>query len=260
MKVLEERIREARRILGCSQERLGELLDVEKRQVGRWESGSSYPRIQTLEKLSELTGKPVTWFFDELSPGTGDDRSLVLDLGAPLLSIGDLLSTALRQQLDGDPTWTEEEAAAHQGELLARARKRLGISQEVMNDQVLGWANRRLAQAEKGGHFSAWELAQYMQVLGISREPLAWYGPTEIVGKSLPISEPPRFKTKVDPATWCPLCELFRLLYPDFCCSAHRDSGWEVAEAKRRLKRATTLLQRAQRALEQAYENGRAKG
>ena len=156
MKVLPGKIREVRQTMGVSQERLGELLGAEKRTVGRWESGAINPRLPTLEALAELSGKPLSWFFTE--EAVADDRPPYVQAG--VLSIGDVLLEALRQQLD-EPTWTEEGAATHQGELLARARQRLGINQEIMGDQVLGWGKRRLAQVEKGQPVGSEELTQY---------------------------------------------------------------------------------------------------
>ena len=48
-----DRLKEARRICGLSQEDLAEQLDVSRQAVGKWEQGQSYPEV---EKLLALCG------------------------------------------------------------------------------------------------------------------------------------------------------------------------------------------------------------
>ena len=48
-----DRLKEARRICGLSQEELAEQLDVSRQAVGKWEQGQSYPEV---EKLLTLCG------------------------------------------------------------------------------------------------------------------------------------------------------------------------------------------------------------
>ena len=48
-----DRLKEARRISGLSQEELAEQLDVSRQAVGKWEQGQSYPEV---EKLLTLCG------------------------------------------------------------------------------------------------------------------------------------------------------------------------------------------------------------
>lgn len=48
-----DRLKEARRICGLSQEELAEHLDVSRQAVGKWEQGQSYPEV---EKLLSLCG------------------------------------------------------------------------------------------------------------------------------------------------------------------------------------------------------------
>ena len=48
-----DRLKEARRISGLSQEELAEQLDVSRQAVGKWEQGQSYPEV---EKLLALCG------------------------------------------------------------------------------------------------------------------------------------------------------------------------------------------------------------
>ena len=58
-----ERVREARLALGVSHEKLAELLRMDKRQIFAWEAGGVLPRRAALEKLADVTGKPIAWFF-----------------------------------------------------------------------------------------------------------------------------------------------------------------------------------------------------
>ena len=43
-----DRLKEARRICGLSQEELAEQLDVSRQAVGKWEQGQSYPEVEKL--------------------------------------------------------------------------------------------------------------------------------------------------------------------------------------------------------------------
>ena len=46
-----DRLKEARRISGLSQEELAEQLDVSRQAVGKWEQGQSYPEVEKLLAL-----------------------------------------------------------------------------------------------------------------------------------------------------------------------------------------------------------------
>lgn len=46
-----ERLKDARRICGLSQEDLAEQLDVSRQAVGKWEQGQSYPEVEKLLSL-----------------------------------------------------------------------------------------------------------------------------------------------------------------------------------------------------------------
>lgn len=51
--------------LSFTQKELGERMGVDAMTVSRWERGIVEPRPRHLRKLSEMTGLPVSWFFDE---------------------------------------------------------------------------------------------------------------------------------------------------------------------------------------------------
>jgi transcriptional regulator with XRE-family HTH domain len=51
---LGSRIREERERLGLSQDELAERMDISRQAVSKWETGKSYPDIETILKLSDL--------------------------------------------------------------------------------------------------------------------------------------------------------------------------------------------------------------
>ncbi|MCW5867433.1 MAG: helix-turn-helix transcriptional regulator [Candidatus Eremiobacteraeota bacterium] len=58
-----ERLREAREFAGLSQDQVAEKLEVDPETVSRWERQVRFPRRARLDKLANLLGKPVDWFF-----------------------------------------------------------------------------------------------------------------------------------------------------------------------------------------------------
>lgn len=61
------RIRKARRErLGLTQRELGKALDVDQVNVSRWERGAAEPKLRYIRQLAEITGLPVSWFFEEV--------------------------------------------------------------------------------------------------------------------------------------------------------------------------------------------------
>lgn len=64
--MLASHVKVARReLLGLTQRELAALLDIEPVNVSRWERGVAEPRLQHIRRLADLTGKPVSWFFEE---------------------------------------------------------------------------------------------------------------------------------------------------------------------------------------------------
>ncbi|EAQ6362761.1 hypothetical protein DOH76_12110 [Salmonella enterica subsp. enterica serovar Oranienburg] len=49
--------------LGTNQTGLARMLGVTQQTVQQWATGKSQPRMEQLDSLSEVTGKPVYWFF-----------------------------------------------------------------------------------------------------------------------------------------------------------------------------------------------------
>ena len=69
-----ERIKEARREAGFTQDELADLLEVTTRTVQAWEAGDNIP-YRSLSKLAEVLNREVGWFLhgDESEP-TNEDR------------------------------------------------------------------------------------------------------------------------------------------------------------------------------------------
>ena len=57
-----DRLIEARKARGLTQEGLGEIIDKSKSTICKWEIGSSNPDAETIIKISEVLRLPVKWF------------------------------------------------------------------------------------------------------------------------------------------------------------------------------------------------------
>jgi DNA-binding transcriptional regulator YiaG len=62
-----DRVRQARVACGMNQSELARELGVSYRAVQTWEGGINIPRSQHLRALAAVTGKPVSWFFEEVA-------------------------------------------------------------------------------------------------------------------------------------------------------------------------------------------------
>jgi DNA-binding XRE family transcriptional regulator len=62
-----ERVREARYVAGLSQKELAESVGCSTRTIQQWEAeyGTSRPHPRLTRSLANVTGRPVTWFFEE---------------------------------------------------------------------------------------------------------------------------------------------------------------------------------------------------
>lgn len=59
------RVKEAREALGLSQVALAEHLDAGERTVQAWERNERTPRLDSLMRISSLSGHPVSWFYEQ---------------------------------------------------------------------------------------------------------------------------------------------------------------------------------------------------
>ena len=92
------RVRMRRILVGMSQEKLGEALDLTFQQVQKYEKGTNRIGASRLQQIAQVLGVPVTFFFE----GAPQDRAIA-ELGfaeqpQPELSF-DLLSTPAAIQL-----------------------------------------------------------------------------------------------------------------------------------------------------------------
>ncbi len=72
---LGEKIRQARREKGMTQEQLAQALFVSRQTVSNWENGRTEPDYQTLTRLSELLGLEIAQAADESQqPETAGDE------------------------------------------------------------------------------------------------------------------------------------------------------------------------------------------
>ena len=71
-----DRLKEARRISGLSQEELAEQLDVSRQAVGKWEQGQSYPEVEKLISLCAVLNTSMDALMaDELPKNCRTDHS-----------------------------------------------------------------------------------------------------------------------------------------------------------------------------------------
>lgn len=62
---MKDRIRTVRRNLALTQDEFALLLGLKMSAIQKWEAGKYQPRAKNLRRLAEVSGKPITWFFDE---------------------------------------------------------------------------------------------------------------------------------------------------------------------------------------------------
>lgn len=58
-------LRRWRELQGMTQDKLSEVLSVERVTVTRWENSQTFPPPKTMQRIAEVTGKPLTWFFED---------------------------------------------------------------------------------------------------------------------------------------------------------------------------------------------------
>lgn len=67
--IIGEKIWEVRKKQKLTQTQFGDLLGTRQQTIGKWEKGKSLPNIETLKKIEELNGLPVTEISDYLKVG-----------------------------------------------------------------------------------------------------------------------------------------------------------------------------------------------
>jgi transcriptional regulator with XRE-family HTH domain len=70
------RIKRARKSAGLSHDRLGERCGMYRANLIKLEQGRHRPRLATLERIAEATGRSVDWFLDpEVDPSPFPDEN-----------------------------------------------------------------------------------------------------------------------------------------------------------------------------------------
>ena len=81
--VIGQRIKVRRRMLGLSQESLGELCDLSPQQIHKYEKGESKIGVGRLVQMARAIGVPVGWFFEGLEERETDPDDILQMLGKP---------------------------------------------------------------------------------------------------------------------------------------------------------------------------------
>jgi transcriptional regulator with XRE-family HTH domain len=71
-----KKIKQAREASGLSQSELSAQLKLHQVTIARWECEARRCSFENLKKISEITEKPIGWFFGEDHPAYTYDRSL----------------------------------------------------------------------------------------------------------------------------------------------------------------------------------------
>ena len=98
---MRERLKQARREAGLTQDGLADAIGITRTQVARWEAGKAEPYTSTLAKIAEATGRPVRWF-----TATED---MILDLARDLPE--ETLGALVKASHDHERTPQEEAVA-----------------------------------------------------------------------------------------------------------------------------------------------------
>lgn len=70
------RLRLRRTLLGMSQERLGEAINLTFQQIQKYERGTNRMGASRLYQISKVLGVPITFFYDGLPEDTGPVRGM----------------------------------------------------------------------------------------------------------------------------------------------------------------------------------------
>lgn len=62
---ISERIAVARLEAGLTQEKLAQAAGLSLASIAKWESGQRVPRVGNLRLIAAVTGKPMSFFFEE---------------------------------------------------------------------------------------------------------------------------------------------------------------------------------------------------
>jgi len=61
------RLAQARAEVGLTQEELAHATKISLASIGKYERGERSPRGPRLRRIAQVTGKPISWFFEEVA-------------------------------------------------------------------------------------------------------------------------------------------------------------------------------------------------
>lgn len=76
---LKTKIRQARKQATLSQQQLSQAIGVSDKAVSAYEVGRSSPPLKILEKISQATGKPISYFLNKESEAHPDSLLIKLE-------------------------------------------------------------------------------------------------------------------------------------------------------------------------------------
>jgi len=94
------RVRMRRVLIGVSQEKLGEKLNLTFQQVQKYEKGSNRVSASRLYQIAHILGVPVSFFFDDLPDMSGDSAVTGFSEGSSDATILDFLNSSEGLQLN----------------------------------------------------------------------------------------------------------------------------------------------------------------
>ena len=72
--IVGEKIRKAIKDAGLTQQKLADKLGITNPVINVWVTGKRNPRPDTLQKIAEITGRPVNYFFDNSTDVKGNNN------------------------------------------------------------------------------------------------------------------------------------------------------------------------------------------
>lgn len=123
--MVSNRIRQARKQMGKSQEEFAKLMSVHRVTLSDYERGVLTPSIETVEQVAQIVGKPMAWFFT-----TDEEAQPVVTREAALRVIG----AAVRDADQADQLRTRVEEAESNLVQLSSALRKTAEAQKVALD------------------------------------------------------------------------------------------------------------------------------
>ncbi len=135
-----QRIREARKALGLTQDKFARAIRASKPALVRYEAGRRLPRPEILQRIAHVTDKPIAWFFSGEVPYAGQpQRSEVAAQESPLAEPLRTLALLLESERTLDAVGLSRLPPRHQRRFLERLKEvqqRLKVDLERLKTQL----------------------------------------------------------------------------------------------------------------------------